>query len=55
MEWLTNMRVEHLALLVGAVAIVMGCVVSITKLVIKHRERMAMIEQGMHPDKKKGE
>ncbi len=35
---------------VGAVAIVVGGAVAITKAVLRHRERIAMIENGMHPD-----
>ena len=31
-------------------AIVVGGVITITKMYMRHRERMAMIEQGMHPD-----
>ena len=35
---------------VAIAAIVICGIVSITKTLIRHRERMAMIEQGMHPD-----
>jgi hypothetical protein len=32
------------------VAIIVGGIVTLVKVVIAHRERMAMIEQGIHPD-----
>ena len=32
------------------VGIVVGGVVSLAKIVIRHRERIAMIEHGIHPD-----
>ena len=32
------------------IPVIVGGVIAVTKLLIKHRERMAMIEQGMHPD-----
>jgi len=35
---------------VGAVAVVMGTLTQIVKTVVKHRERMAKIEQGIDPD-----
>ncbi len=53
MEWLKGLRAEQLAMLVAIVAIIMGAISSIVKRVIRHRERMAMIEQGMHPDEKR--
>jgi hypothetical protein len=31
-------------------AILVGGILAITRMLIRHRERMAMIEQGMHPD-----
>ena len=39
-----------LALSIPIVAIIVGGISSIIKRLIKHRERMAMIEQGLHPD-----
>ena len=39
-----------LALSIPIVAIVTGGVVTIARMMIKHRERMALIEMGMHPD-----
>ena len=51
MSWLHDLaRPEILAFLVGAVAIIVVGTVSIVKRLIAHRERMAMIEQGIHPD-----
>ena len=35
---------------VGVVAVIMGTLASIVKIVVKHRERMAKIEQGIDPD-----
>jgi Flp pilus assembly protein protease CpaA len=40
---------DTLVLAIPIVAILIGGVVSITRLLIRHRERMAMIERGMHP------
>ena len=44
-----------LPFLVAITAIVVGGIMGIAKLVIRHRERMAMIERGMHPDLKREE
>jgi hypothetical protein len=44
------LRVEVLALLIPIVAIVVGGVVAVVKIIIRHQERMAMIDRGMHPD-----
>ncbi len=41
---------SHLPFLVALVAIVSGGIIAIIKILIRHRERMAMIERGMHPD-----
>jgi hypothetical protein len=43
-------RPEALVFLIPIVAILVGGIISITKKLIRHRERMAMIERGMHPD-----
>ena len=48
LNFLSNPAV--LALLIPIVAIVMTGIVGILKCMNTHRERMAMIEQGMHPD-----
>lgn len=51
MTWLNVLsRPETLALLVPIAAILMLGIIAVLKTLIKHRERMAMIEQGMHPD-----
>lgn len=44
------LRPEVLPFCVGVVAIVMGGVVAVVKLILRHRERMAKIEMGMDPD-----
>jgi hypothetical protein len=44
------LRPDVLPFLVPIVAILVGGVIVVTKLIIRHRERIAMIEQGMHPD-----
>jgi hypothetical protein len=41
--WVCIMAIPVTAILVGGIQ-------SITSSLIKHRERMAMIERGMHPD-----
>ena len=57
MDWIgaiSGLREETLALLIPIVAIVsvflVGGILGLTKLIFRHRERMAMIERGMHPD-----
>ncbi|MHC4943630.1 MAG: hypothetical protein ACYTG7_11490 [Planctomycetota bacterium] len=39
-----------LALAVSVVAIVTGGVVAVVKILIRHQERMGMIQQGLNPD-----
>jgi len=41
---------DTLVFAVPIVAILVLGIIVITKLLIRHRERMAMIERGMHPD-----
>ncbi|HEY4759122.1 MAG TPA: hypothetical protein VIH42_00940 [Thermoguttaceae bacterium] len=41
---------DFLALMVPIVAIVGGITLVIVKRAFSHRERMAMIERGIHPD-----
>ena len=41
---------ERILFAIPIVAIVGGVVIAIVKMVIAHRERMALIEQGIHPD-----
>ena len=58
MDWIgavSGLREETLALLIPIVAIVsaflVGGILGLTRLIFRHRERMAMIERGMlHPD-----
>jgi hypothetical protein len=42
-------RVDLLALMIPIVAIVVGGIVAIVVALIRHRERMAMIERGLYP------
>ncbi len=44
-----------LALMIPIVAILMGGISEIVKRLLRHRERMAMIERGMNPDEKREE
>lgn len=39
-----------LIFLIPIVAIVSGCVISVTKTIVRHRERLVMIENGFDPD-----
>ncbi len=57
MDWIaaiSGLREETLALMIPIVAIVsvflVGGILGMTRLIFRHRERMAMIERGMHPD-----
>lgn len=43
-------RPETLAIGIPLLGILVGGIVAISKLLMRHRERMAMIERGMHPD-----
>lgn len=47
MDWL---HPATLALLIPIFAIAGGCTVAGIRIWARHRERMAMIEQGMNPD-----
>jgi Flp pilus assembly protein protease CpaA len=42
---------ETLVFLIPIAAIIVGGIIAIAKLLVRHRERMAMIEQGMDPDR----
>jgi len=42
---------ETLVFMIPIAAILVGGIMGIAKLVIRHRERMAMIERGIHPDR----
>jgi hypothetical protein len=51
MTWLEFLsRPEVLVFMIPIVAIVTGGVIAVVKALIRHRERMTMIEQGLHPD-----
>ena len=43
-------RPETLIFGIPLAAIVVGGILGIVKILIRHRERMAMIEHGLHPD-----
>ena len=47
-EWLS--RPEVLVFLLPICAIAVGGAIAIAAMLIRHKERMAMIEKGMHPD-----
>ncbi len=40
-----------LALLIPVLGILVGGTIAILSILIRHRERMAMIDAGMHPDR----
>ena len=40
----------RLAIMIPIVLIISGAITNIVKRVVSHRERMAMIEMGLHPD-----
>ena len=44
------LRPEIFGMLIPISAILVGGAYAIIKLIIRHRERLAMIERGMHPD-----
>ncbi len=46
MEWLSNMG----PFVVPVVAIIVGGVVAVVIIVLKHQERIAKIERGIDPD-----
>lgn len=39
-----------LIFLIPIVAIISGCVIAVTKTIVRHRERLVMIENGFDPD-----
>jgi hypothetical protein len=49
-QWPRFLNGDTLVLAVPIVAILVAGIVGIAKLLVRHRERMAMIERGMHPD-----
>lgn len=50
MDWSRLLQPSIFVFLVPIAAILVGGVIAVTKLIIRHRERIAMIEHGMHPD-----
>ena len=50
LDWSKILDEDVIVFLVPIVAIIMGGIVAITVLWHRHRERLAMIERGMHPD-----
>jgi hypothetical protein len=52
MPWERLLQEEVLVFLVPITAILVGGAIVITKLIIRHRERIAMIEHGMDPDRR---
>ncbi|HUT10934.1 MAG TPA: hypothetical protein VMY42_10585 [Thermoguttaceae bacterium] len=45
-----SLFIPCLALCIPIVSILVGGICGIVKMLIAHRERMTMIQQGMHPD-----
>ena len=50
MNWNEFVSPEIIVFLIPLAAILVGGIIAITKLIIRHRERMAMIERGIDPD-----
>ena len=48
--WSRLLSEDILPLLIPIVAIIAGATIVIVRKVCTHRERMAMIERGIHPD-----
>ena len=50
-EWLRLFfRPDTLVFLIPIAAILVGGIIAVAKILIRHRERMTMIEHGIHPD-----
>ncbi len=49
MDW-SKLSADELAVSIPILAILAGVVIALTSMWMRHRERMAMIERGMHPD-----
>ena len=50
-EWMRLLfRPETLVFLIPITGILVGGIIAIMKILIHHRERMTMIEHGIHPD-----
>ena len=50
MQWNQLLEPDKLALMIPIVAIVIGGIIGIVSIIFHHRERMAMIDRGIHPD-----
>ena len=50
MDWHHLFHPKVLVFMIPIVAILVGGAIVITKMMIRHRERLAMIERGIHPD-----
>ena len=49
-DWSFLAGPDTLPFAIPITAILVWGIIAITKILIRHRERMAMIERGMHPD-----
>ncbi len=49
-DWSRMLRPEIFGMLIPICGFLVAGIVIIVKMLIVHRERMALIEQGMHPD-----
>ena len=49
-SWQQFLKPDVIVFAIPISAILVGGVIAIVKMVISHRERMALIEQGIHPD-----
>ena len=50
MNWNDLITVPGIIFLIPIVAIICGSVTALAKMCFQHRERIALIEQGLHPD-----
>ena len=50
MDWNYLITVPGIIFFIPIVAIVCGSVTAVVKMLIQHRERMGLIEHGLHPD-----
>ncbi|MBN2475109.1 MAG: hypothetical protein JXB62_10910 [Pirellulales bacterium] len=55
MSWQQFLRPDIIVFLIPISAILVGGAIAIVSMVIKHRERMSMIEQGINPDRRPDE
>ncbi len=50
MEWSHLIRSDTLAMMIPIGGIIVGGIIGIVAIIFRHRERMAMIDRGIHPD-----